>query len=212
MSHDSTGCLARIIFNKKKTWQEQMEKLSINHIHIPFGYNSLQSMPNLHHLTINLRYEYQLFDLCSYLPNIESLCVDIRRSSSSASDSSFNPVDVSPYLKKLIISGSFSAHLLLYKFILIYKSSLEYLKLINIVHPELVDGHQLQSQLVQYLCPNVRFYFQFRFHVNIQEFSLDSYRKTFDWIRVLIDQQTDDNSTIILVSSITNLWQSQTKI
>jgi hypothetical protein len=211
MSHNSVACLARIIFSKRKTWLEQMEKLSMNHIHIPFGFNSLQSMPNLRHLTINLRYENQLFDLCSYLPNIESFRVDIRRPSSSTSDFSFNPVGVSPYLRKLIISGYFSSPLLLYQCILIYKSSLEYLRLINIVHPELVDGHQLQSQLVQHLSPTLRFHFHLQFHVNMQDFCIDSYRKTFDWTRVMIDQQTHDNSTIIVVSSLLTR-QSQTKI
>lgn len=162
-------------------------------------------MPNLRRLTINLRCENQLFDFCTYLLNIESFCVDVRRSSFLSSHHSFNLVDVSPYLRKLTISGNFSSHSILYKFILIYKTSLEYLKLINIRHPNLVDGHQLQSELVKYLSPTIQFHFHFQFQVNIKEFSIDNYLKTFDWTQVMIDSKIDDDSMIIIVSSLPTL-------
>jgi hypothetical protein len=149
MSHDSTACLARIIFSDRKTWQQQIERLSINNIHIPFGFHSLQLMSNLRHLTINIRGENQLFDLCYFLPCIESICVDVRHPSTTLSDYSLNDLDVSRYLKKLTISGRFSSYSKLYKLILMYKSSLEDLILMNIHHPDLVDGHQLQSELLQ---------------------------------------------------------------
>jgi hypothetical protein len=64
MSHDDRGCLARIIFNSKGTWQQQLERLSINKIHLQFGFQSLQLMINLRHLTMNINYLiYVLIDL-----------------------------------------------------------------------------------------------------------------------------------------------------
>jgi hypothetical protein len=64
MSHADRDCLARIIFNHKGTWQQQLESLSINKIHLQFGFRSLQLMTNLHHLTMNINYLiYVLIDL-----------------------------------------------------------------------------------------------------------------------------------------------------
>ena len=76
-----------------------MTELRINHIHLPFGFDSLRPMFSLHHLTINLRYDNQLLDLCAYLRRVESFRVEIQRSSHSLSDPSFNHVDVSLYLR-----------------------------------------------------------------------------------------------------------------
>lgn len=203
MSHDSIGCLARIIFNQRKRWQTQLTDLHINHIYLPFGFDCLRSMPNLRHLTINLRYDNQLLDLCSYLPCLESFRVDIQHSSF---DPSFDHVHVSPYLRKLIISGHFSSPIFLYKFILLYQSSLVNLKLMNIVHPILVDGYQLRNDLVQHLSPTIQFQFHLQISLNRQQtFDLKAYRKTFHWQPIKLEQRLDDDDDdypILIVSSI----------
>ena len=202
MSHDSIGCLARILFSQRKPWQIQLTELRINHLHIPFGFESLRPMSNLRHLTINLRYDRQLLDLCLYLPNIESFRVDIRRSSHISCFPSFNPVNISPYLKKLIISGCFAFPTFLYKFILIYKSSLVNLKLINIVHSMLIDGHQLRDELVQNLSPNIRFQFHLQFPLDKrQPFHIDTYRKTFNWQEITLEKKLHDDDPVLIVSS-----------
>ena len=203
MSHDSIGCLARILFNQIRSWQIQLTELRINHLHLPFGFDCLRPMTNLRHLTVNLRYDRQLFDLCSNLPNIESFCVDIQRSSYTSFESSFNLINISPYLKKLTISGCFACHKFLYKFILIYKSSLVDLKLINIVHSMLIDGDELRDELVQNLSPNIRFQFHLQFPLDMrQPFHIDTYRKTFDWQQILLERKLHDDSPVLIVSSI----------
>jgi hypothetical protein len=85
--------------------------------------------------------------------------------------------------------------------ILMYKSSLEDLILLNIHHPDLVDGHQLQSELLQYLSPTIQFHFHFQFPVNIKQFSINSYQQTFDWTKLTIYPKIDKNSIVMIVSS-----------
>ncbi|CAF0877854.1 unnamed protein product [Adineta steineri] len=201
MSHDDTCCLARILFNNNGAWQQQLQSLSINKIYIPFGFQSVQLMTSLEHLKINIRYEKQLFDLCCSFPHLKSLHVVVRDSSSNSFDQLMNISNVSKCLKKLIIIGKFSSYLTLYKFILMYESSLEDLTLKNIYHPDPINGQQLQSELIKHLYSLIHFRFHFQFPIKTEEFHKKNYLQTFDWIPVMIDSKIDNELTVITVSS-----------
>ncbi|UJR07907.1 hypothetical protein I4U23_012190 [Adineta vaga] len=203
MSHDDLGCLARILFNNKGTWQQQVEKLCIKNIYLPFGFHSLQLMNKLRHLTIPIRYEYQLFDLCSILPSLQSCYIDVLRPVSASSDRSMNISNRPTILQELKISGNFSSHSILYQFILLYQSSLNKLILSNIHHPDIVNGEQMKYELIQQLTPRIDFSFHFQFpFTNSDEFDQETYIKTFDWTSIIISFQLDDEQTIVNVSSI----------
>ncbi|CAF3798284.1 unnamed protein product, partial [Adineta steineri] len=201
MSHDDTCCLAKILFNNNGAWQQQLQSLSINKIYIPFGFQSVQLMTNLEHLKINIRYEKQLFDLYCSFPHLKSLHVDVRDSSSNSFDQLMNISNVSKCLKKLIIIGKFSSSLTLYKFILMYQSSLEDLTLKNIYHPDPINGQQLQSELIKHLYSLMHFRFHLQFTIKTEEFHKKNYLQTFDWIPVMIDSKIDNELTVITVSS-----------
>jgi hypothetical protein len=79
-----------------------------------------------------------------------------------------------------------------------YKSSLEDLIVMNIHHPDSVDGHQLQSELLQHLSPTIQFHFHFQFP---SQYETIFYQHTFDWAQVTIYPKTNDNSTVMIVSS-----------
>lgn len=157
MSHDDAGCLARILFNNQGTWQQQLQSLSIHRLYLPLGYHSLSLMSNLRHLTINLRFEYQLFELCVVLPPLETCCVDVLRPVPASSDTRMNRSDLSTRLNELTIGGSFSSCAVLYEFILLFRSSLEKLKLKNITHADSISDEQMRRELLEQLPSLVRF-------------------------------------------------------
>ena len=151
MSHDSVCCLARVLFNHRTIRLEQVASLSLDGIHIPFGFGALQPMVHLRHLRINLRQEDQLFHLCVHLPRLESLGVDVRSASSTVSDLSVSHRDVSPYLKDLTLSGHFRSHATLCTFIWLYKRTLQRVDLAAIHFLDAVDSRALHDELVQHL-------------------------------------------------------------